>query len=338
MSKSQQLSVGWARLVFDLLEREGLNASDLFRRFDLDDTQLSNPQAYFSQDSFTRLWHEASRLTDNPAIGLKMADNPNITAFDSLSYNLMSCATIRESLERTVRYQKLVGSAAQIALEYSQDGCHLIFDSWGDELPVAHQGFDAGLALNMFSVRFITNQHLTPVYAEFRYSQPDDLQPYRDLFQCPLYFSRDRYSLCLKEEDIDLPIIFANKDMAALHDKTIKLAIEQLDDESLATKVRELICQKLPSGEPSIQSAAECFNLSQRTLQRRLKTEGFTYLSLIDNTRKELAHSYICQQSLSFQEVTFLLGFNDHSNFYRAFKRWYGCTPGEYREKSQEPH
>lgn len=332
MSKSKQLSVGWARLVFDLLEREGLNASDLFRRFDLDEAQLGNTQAYFSQDSFTRLWHEASRLTGNPAIGLKMAENPNITAFDSLSYNLMSSADIRESLERTVRYQKLVGSAAQIAVEHSKDGCHLIFDSWGDELPVALQGFDAGLALNMFSVGFITNQKLIPVYVEFRHPQPDDIKPYQDLFQCPLYFSRDRYGICLKAEDIDLPIIFANKDMVALHDKSIKLAIKQLDDESLATQVRELVCQKLPSGEPSIQSIAKSFNLSQRTLQRRLKTEGFTYLSLIDETRKELAHSYICQQSLSFQEITFLLGFTDHSNFYRAFKRWYGCTPGDYRD------
>jgi len=76
MAKVQQLSVGWARLVFELLGREGLDAAALFKQFNLDSSQLSNPSAFFKQDDFTLLWEEASRLTHNPAIGLTMGKSP----------------------------------------------------------------------------------------------------------------------------------------------------------------------------------------------------------------------------------------------------------------------
>jgi len=335
MRKTQQLSVGWARLVFETLEREGLDASALFKQFDLDESQLSNPSAYFKQDSFTLLWHEASRLSNNPAIGLRMGNNPSVAAFDAYSYSLMSSVNVREGLARTIRYQKIIGSAAQISSETTSDGTLMIFHSQGDELPVAYQGHDAGLALQLFSTRFVTNKAFNPVYAEFMQPEPEDIKPYQDFFQCPLRFSSSRYSMCISEELLDTPLIFANESMAAHHDEILVETINALNNTTMSEKVRDLICKKLPSGEPDIKTIAAMFNISQRTFQRRLKDEGLTFLALLESTRKELAHNYAINETMSLQEITYMLGFTDHSNFYRAFKRWYGCAPGEYREKKK---
>jgi len=333
MIKVQQLSVGWGRLVFELLGREGLDAPALFKQFKLDSEQLTNPSAFFKQDDLTLLWEEASRLTHNPAIGLTMGKQPTVSSFDAYSFSLMSCETVREGLQRTIEYQKIIGSAVELVLEHNELGCKMIYTSQGNDLPVAYQGFDAGLALQVFSSRFVTNQPINPISANFKQKRPENIAPYEDMFQCKLRFSQPDYSLELSHEYLDTPMIFANKTMHDHHAEIVQKTLKELSETTLSDQVRDLIYKKLSKGEPEIKEFAGFFNVSLRTFQRRLKSENCTFLSLLDNTRKTLAHDYACNRHVSLQEIGFLLGFTDHSNFYRAFKRWYDTTPGEYREQ-----
>jgi AraC-like DNA-binding protein len=332
MSKTAQLSVGWARLVFEVLQREGLDANALFLQFDLKPEQLINPSAYFKQDNFTRLWHEACRLSENPAIGLTMGNQPTVNSFDAYSYSLMSRATVREALELTARYHEVIGSAAMLSNEFSSKGCRLIIESKGDELPVAYHGFEAALALQIFSLRLVTNQAIKPDYVTFKTPKPNNLAPYDALFQCPLKFNEPQYAMYINQRDLDIPMIFANESMALHHEKILQKTISELKTNTLVEHVQDLIYKTLPTGEPNIKAVASMFNMSQRTFQRRLKQHGHTFLELLDSTRKKLAAQYTANPEMSLQEISFLLGFTDNSNFYRAFKRWYGCAPGEYRQ------
>ena len=75
---------------------------------------------------------------------------------------------------------------------------------------------------------------------------------------------------------------------------------------------------------------------SQRTLQRRLQEEGTSFQTLLDDTRRELAEQYLAQPGMSLLEIAYLLGFADPSNFFRAFRRWFDATPGEYRARLLE--
>ncbi len=333
MDKVQQLSVGWGRLVFELLGREGLDATALFNQFNLDARQLTNPSAFFKQDDLTLLWEEASRLTNNPAIGLTMGKQPTVASFDAYSFSLMSCENIREGLERTIQYQKIIGSAVELIFKNNRHGAEIIYISEGNDLPVAYQGFDAGLALQVFSSRFVTNQPLNPMIVNFKQEKPKNTQPYEDMFQCELRFSQPNYSVEVSNEYLDTPMIFANKAMHDHHAEIVQKTLEELSDTTLGEQVKDLISKKLSKGEPEIKEFAGFFNVSLRTFQRRLKDEGCTFLSILDGTRKKLAHDYACNDNVSLQEIGFLLGFTDHSNFYRAFKRWYQVTPGEYREQ-----
>ena len=77
----------------------------------------------------------------------------------------------------------------------------------------------------------------------------------------------------------------------------------------------------------------EIMHLSQRTLQRRLQEENSSFQQLLDETRRELAVQYLAQPDRSLLEIAYLLGFADPSNFFRAFRRWFGTTPGEYRSR-----
>jgi AraC-like DNA-binding protein len=78
---------------------------------------------------------------------------------------------------------------------------------------------------------------------------------------------------------------------------------------------------------------AQALHVSQRTLQRRLQDEGASFQRLLDDSRRELAEQYLAQPNLTLLEVAYLLGFADPSNFFRAFRRWFDLTPGEYRAR-----
>ncbi|MNC61745.1 HTH-type transcriptional regulator VirS [compost metagenome] len=94
-----------------------------------------------------------------------------------------------------------------------------------------------------------------------------------------------------------------------------------------------MLCRVLPQGEPKRETVAQALHLSQRTLQRRLQEEGTSFQTLLDDTRRELAEQYLAQPSMTLLETAYLLGFADPSNFFRAFRRWFDATPGEYRTR-----
>ena len=330
--ETQQLSVYWARLVFELLERQGLGADQLFRDSGLDIASLANPGARFKQDSFTRLWQMATRQSGNPAIGLEMGRAPSMNAFDAYSASQLSSRCVREAVERAVRYQKVMGSAMKMGMEETPDMCRISFQSHGDELPAAREGFDAGLALSIASMRLMTNHPVTPLYVTFACPEVAELRPYSEFFGCRLHFDQDCYSLCLSLDVLDLPMVFANQSMADHHDSLLDEAINASGDTTLSQRVEQVIKQHLPTGEPTVQHAAQALNMSARTMQRHLRADNTRFRSLLDEIRKTLAGEYVTRADLPLQEITFLLGFSDHANFYRAFKRWYGKTPGSCRK------
>ena len=79
------------------------------------------------------------------------------------------------------------------------------------------------------------------------------------------------------------------------------------------------------------ESIATTLHMSRRTMTRRLEEEGTTYKDLLDGVRKQLAVGYLTETSMGVGEVAFLLGFSQGPAFHRAFKRWTGETPMEYR-------
>mgnify|MGYP000084722232 CR=1 FL=1 len=337
-NKIQLLTSGWARMIYALLEREGLDAAGLFATCNLNEEELSNPNGSFKQDDFTLLWNKASELTNDPSFGLRLGKNPMLGAtFGAYSYAQMSSSNLLEAAERGVRYHKVIGSSASISARSIPEGYLATFQSKGNELPIAHGGFDAGLAITLETMRMLANEpSIEPVYAAFAYPEPEDTQAYEALFRCPLRFDNQDYQLCLSHETMALPSIFANQSIAIHNDQILAETLASEEELSLSQQVEHLIRQRLPNGEPSVKWVAAHFNIGQRTLQRRLKEENASYVELLEDTRKNLANEYLKNLNFSLQEITFLLGFNDHSNFYRAFKRWFGCTPGEYRSNYSE--
>jgi AraC-like DNA-binding protein len=124
--------------------------------------------------------------------------------------------------------------------------------------------------------------------------------------------------------------------LAQLNDNVANQYLARLDKTDVVTGVTLKIIELLPSGDCSREKVAEALCMSPATLQVRLAKRGTNFLQLMDDTRRELACNYMQQRTRSVTEITFVLGFTSTSNFARAFKRWTGLSPTQFREDRSE--
>jgi AraC-like DNA-binding protein len=102
---------------------------------------------------------------------------------------------------------------------------------------------------------------------------------------------------------------------------------------TLAGQVEQFLASALPRGVPRIAEVAEQLSMTVRTLQRKLEQEGWRYAELLDDVRQRLAQALLSREEASVTEVAFLLGFSEPSAFHKAFQRWTGESPGEWRRR-----
>jgi AraC-like DNA-binding protein len=123
----------------------------------------------------------------------------------------------------------------------------------------------------------------------------------------------------------------ASPEVARVNDRIIDETLARLRRAQTTDRVRAMVVEHLPSGEPSQAAIARAIGASTRALQRRLASEGTTYAHLVDDTRRELALAHVREARYSLTEIAYLLGFATPGTFTRAFLRWTGAAPSEHR-------
>ncbi len=331
--QSQHMAVIWVRLMVQTFQEAGLDCKALFSELGLEYNKLEDTSARFSQDELSELWRLASLRAHNPAIGLLMASSPVISVFNELSFGILASENLQQGLQRLIRFQRLIGEAMDFSLVDEAQGHRFIIQSNGHQDALAYEGFDGALAIILANVRWISKIKFNPIEITLFHAQPKDTAPYDELFQCPIKYNSSYTSLLIAHEDFIRPSPVGNKNISEKHDVELVKSIKELDQSSLCEQVLSNIKKNWHPQEPRVEDLATQFNMSKRTFQRRLKTQGHTFLSLVDLARQELALDYIQQSPMSLQDISHQLAFSEHGNFYRAFKRWYGLTPKQYRDK-----
>ena len=324
-------SSSWALSIVQALELDGLDCKGLFGELGLDYAALNDPDARFAQDGMTRLWQRAVEIAGNPAIGLNLASVMRPGAMHVVGYALMSSSTLRDSFQRLVRYQRIIADGADLQFGSTDRGALLTLAIHGDRLPPARQSADGSLASTLAFCRWLTGKPLVPLEVYLQGPPPADVEPYQAVFQAPLRFNADSHGMLMRDVDMDIPLPTANAELAQLHDQFAGDYLARFSDSRVTHRARQVISRLLPQGEPRRETVAQSLHLSERTLQRRLDEEGTSFQLLLDDTRRRLAEQYLNRADLALLEVAYLLGFADPSNFFRAFKRWFAMTPGEYR-------
>ncbi len=305
----------------------------IFQKAQLDPALMYQPGARYPLNKVAMLWDEAAERIKDPCFGLAAATSWHPTHFGTLGYALLMSQSLRITLERLLRFHKVLSEARFGKIHEDKDKKALVFTlTYRDEKPYPQGREDAALAWIMSTLRINFHHNLTPVSVCFSHARPVCAGKYYEFFQGPITFDAPAAGLALPLKLVDVLLPGANEELAEFNDQAMSRYLATLHDNSWATRVRKLIMKHLPSGSITVEKAASELNVSTRKLQRLLKEEGTTFLSLLNTTRMKLAKDYVQQDNMDLTEIAFLLGFSELSTFSRSFKRWTGQSPIQYRK------
>lgn len=309
--------------------RHGLLSQEQFERLEQLDPDTRVPLRL----SLTLLEAAVAR-TGDADLGLRAAFETERGEHDLIEFVAASSATYREALSLIRRYIRLVNDSLDLSFEY-RDGRGIA--QLESSVPLGRTATDFVVAT--FYLGFVrrTPPELQEMWKEvwFTHEEPADTRLYARVFgSSRICFSAPLDGVVFDERVLDCPTPDAD---SKLHELLRRLAEERLAElppaEALTQRVRVLVSQQLGGGNPSAEQVAQLLSMSRRTLTRRLEQEGTTFKAIVDDLRLGLAQRYLAIENLGVHEIAALLGFSDSAAFHRAFRRWCGQTPSDYRRE-----
>ncbi len=319
-------------VVWKAIETYGLDARPLFERAGLDPVSLEDSVARYPYEDVRKVWELAIEETGDPCFALIAARQWHPSNFHALGYAWLASRSLKEALQRLIRYFRVVTTDPE---ELSLVEVGLAYEFLIDSSQVVYRGLDEEydflLAILIDACRLSLGEGFNPQRVCLQRSPPSCRDRYAKFFGCQPEFDSPNYLLSFDKAALDQLLPTGNAEVARANDQVILRYLAELNRSDLVMRVKVALIESLPSGEVSKEQVAESLAVGQRTLQRKLHDEGTSFKQLLDETRRELADGYIKNPQVSLGEITYLLGFSEASNFSRAFKRWTGNSPAEFR-------
>jgi AraC-like DNA-binding protein len=300
----------------------------------VDESALADRDGRIPRRAWLEAFVTAVEVTGDPDLGLRVGDSIRPAHLGVLGYLLMSSESMRQAAELDQRWHSLVADGERI--EYGHDGelsTRTLHLPAGEPPPPACAAGCAAAAAVGF-VRWLVGADDGLRRVALPYAEPRSRAGHDELFRCELVFDAPHVTIWRDPKVLRKPLAQADPSLRVrMEERAAKLAAERSAPDPLLTGIRDLVARSLRDALPDLEAAAKALELSPRALKRRLAERGLSYTKLVDDTRRELAIGYIADASLSLVDVAYLCGFSEQSAFNRAFKRWTGVPPGEYRRR-----
>lgn len=317
-------------LLWKYLEHCDIDPAPIYKRAGIDPEVISNSNARINVEHMDSVWNEAVRLIDDPTFGVKMVQYWHPSMMGALGYAWLVSSTLRRAMHRIDRYIHTVTEGLETKLEDTPAGLRLSFFIVGD-ITLQPQQHTLIIAVIMHMCRFNYGDELVASQIHLARPAPEDPKDILDFFQTDVHFDAGVNSITITRADSDIELSSSNKQIALMHDEMLMKYLVQIKKGDIVQQVQSIILDNLPDGQVTDKLVASELNLSERSMQRRLKEHKTTFRYLLDSVREMVAKQYIENPVNRMSDIAFLLGFSEQSAFSRAFKKWTGKSPVEYR-------
>ncbi len=326
-ARANTVAVGYLHALLDYARGRGLalDALGAALPFDANDRDARVPEAVGAA-----LFDRAAALLDDDALGLHVGEQVRPGHYGALGFVAMNCTHLGEALDALRRYQALVIDLGGVDLRRDQDTLTL---GWNPGLHGPYRQLaEFNLAGLVTFTRWMAGADARPLRIDVMYPAPPDTSEHARIFGCPLHFAQTGYRVVLPAAALDAPLIQPDPAMRALMQHLADQQLHALPRGSdWLAQARAQIARRLRQPPVELDGVAAALALSSRSLQRRLQAEGLRFSQLVEQVRRELAERHLADAMLDLTDIAFLLGYSEQSAFQRAFKRWTGVTPAQWR-------
>ena len=222
---------------------------------------------------------------------------------------------------------------AVMALRVDEDVAMLTYDAFEQGLESIDQTGAGAVAMMLNVMRTLCGPDFRPVEASFAHRRPADIEAFRKFFKVPLYFNAEHYALVFSRAWLDVRLSGADSELQQLLQKQVA-ALESRYSLAFPDQVRKVLRSALLTGYHSENQIAALFSMHSHTFRRRLEGFGTSFHELVDQCRFDIAREMLRNTSLSVGEISASMGYTRASSFIRAFRRWSGMTPGQWRQSN----
>lgn len=306
--------------------------------------QVGLPEAFFTDPDFecsvrkiVELLEIAAKESGDPNIGLRLGSQSLSTDFGVFGQALRSMETIGELGKWGEEFSSVHQQSLTVKTEVNEDYLFLSYQISDPSIIERRQDaeFSIGFVFNM--LKEIAEQPPILKRVDFEHIAPADLSLYQEVFDCSIHFNQPTNRLIFSADSQYIAIKTRNRVLLqALQpylEEQRKLRSESSD---FLTQINQIIAKQLCSGAITLPCVAGIMAVSPRTLQRRLSEHNIQFADLVEDLRKSMALFYVKRQDVSLTEVALMLGYSETSSFSRAFKRWTGVSPRQYKQGGGE--
>jgi AraC-like DNA-binding protein len=327
-----QVSILMVRALVGAIERAGASRDRFLSAAGIDQRSIDDGDVRLPVGAYLRVIDAALEVSGDPALGLHMGEQARSVMFDVVGPLAEHASTLRQSLESTARYSRLLAAGHEPELHEEGALAVVRFPSLRGDFTAVRLTAEFAMAALLPMLRQFAGEGTRPESVDFAYAAPPHVAEYQRIFGDRVRFGRQLTAMSFPRAWLEQAQLYHSPELYALLKTQADRTLDRLDrDASLRERVERVLTQAEPR-QLTMDEVARQLEMSARSLRRRMLAEGLSYGDLVTRSRINAAKRMLQSPSISIQETAHAMGFASAAAFHRAFKRWTGMTPKQYRE------
>ena len=319
-------------IVHQALVKGGYDVEAIYRRLGYNAETLPLRQMRTPHELQAFFWETVEAVTQDPDVGLHLCPHAPVFRGEVIEYLMLSSGTFGEGMQRAVKYLRLVSDALNMRLEQDEKGSRVVVKGSTIDAPqlrhteilVAHQVIRFG--------QTVTEGKYAPRRVRLRTSRRAPQGEYDAIFGCPVEFEGAESEIWFDTKLLDYRSPRSSPELLQLHEEHAEKRLTTLKRQDLIERIRAVFAQRLELDRCDLEEVAKELGIAPRRLRFELARAGTSFSQVLADFRFALARKLLARTNEPVEDIVYLTGFSEPSTFYRAFKRWSGMTPVQYRE------
>ncbi len=324
------LPVTYVRIFIDALDLDAAGRREVLRAARIRQRDIGGSEHYVDFAVVRRLL-AAIDERQPPGWHIDVAARMDVAHHGALGIAAITAPTLGAALNLLAKFGEIRGPYAWGEVRSARDTAEIRYHELTDLGDLRHVLMETMQLSGLQVIRHIMGGADPALALRLPAERRDAAGRLSGVFGGTFFFEGDQYLTTLPREWLARPCLLHDE---AMHGVSVARCEELLQQVAQRSPLEVEVRGRLVAAggrSPGLEVVADGFNISRRTLIRRLKREGTSYQRILDEVHRSLAHEYLASTRLGVADIGYRLGYQDPANFGRAFRRWYGMAPGEYR-------
>ncbi|OEC91465.1 AraC family transcriptional regulator [Acinetobacter sp. YK3] len=339
------IPISYVHLLLELMVEKGFSASEILNKSKIPLTLLNQLDARITPFQWSKLAWTSLTLAEDSGLGYQYGLRLRLTAHGPMGYALMSSPSLQHAIELATQFFNM--RLRDYRIDFYEEGnlsvidikeTHPVISNHPEQTKILRRFFYECLMIGIIQTgRTLIDTDFSAVELRVDWPEPHYHQKFQQ--QLPIiHFDQNNNQIRYKSHLLNQSPKMA--DPSAFQQALAQCEAEQIrfseTIQDICLRVKTELVLVPQKGYPSLDNVAHNLHMSNRTLRRRLNELGTSYLILLDEVRYKEAERLLLSSDMEIQEIANYLGYLQPANFARAFKKWSGISPIQFRNKKND--